>query len=1478
VLIIYLSTLKTKKKMKKMLVHFSLLLCTIAAGAQSPGGVSTGLRTWYKADAIAPVANGTDIASWADQATTDGIQNAVQNGRYVLPAFFGNRQPQYRTPVAKYNFNPFVDFTKTFSSLYAHNAHSNKPDYQLNYTNGATLYQVGDLTNNQGWFLGTGLGATTAPIGGTNFEYGYPWWGLNQQYFGVGSGYYYATVNDYGWYKAPYTSVAKSYNYVRAERKTQNNVPWINSISYDKYGTFNIAAPTAVDAQTAIQTRMNGDKWSWGYNYTPAGPSLFIGNELTNYNGGRWWQGGIPEVILYDRKLNVAQGNEADRVDTYLALKYGVTLYHNYYLSDGTKVWDTACNNAFNTQIAGLLKDNASVLHQKQSHSILKKPIVTMSLGALNENDNAANVSTITDKYSMIWGANGSNGNSRDSRNIPGGFAALPAPPACLTVTNVTWSKKKWMVQEQTGKDIGSVKVYIESREVGALDWTCQAYIVVGTDANFANPVYYPLNLASGTTLSTSDYVADINFCEGAANASTACGSLKNQYFAIVGKGGVCSPGGVSRNLVFWVRADMGTINDSTSAKKTEAVSGVNSRVREWVNMTKGPNAVPGIAGDAPTLRLPSRYDNFNPMVSFQNYYLTSGNTYPSANENTDPDFASMRAKDVISNYGNAGLGGAGADSLSMFSSIRNQADWYNGSIGVGYAGQSPGLFHDVAVHNSVEYGDVISGNIYATTPPNYTAPYSGATAPALTATNNINSSSFGRSYQSALFWYPRNPTTITYVANNIVDMALRGNGKNLPMTTQSRATTLTYYGTAAGGAYNRTDIALGGGVVEYGCAGIQDAILYTGGFRAADFELERIETYLGIRNGLTTLHNYYATDKTLIWDTTAIVDALPDTTISTRYNVSITGIGRDDIECLHQRVSRNAEDTTVTVSLGLIPQDEDQTSVDANFANDKEYIIWGSNGGGMKTRYTSDMPTSLPGCIDSRLKREYHIKLNGSNSGNYKTQVRWQLGADNNLLDAVSGTSISLLIDDDGDGNYNTGSIRVIPATSYDIVTNTAIFDNVAWSVAGDANPTDAAMTIGWGQSSVNKVVLFNGTAAGGGNCNCAGANSLVPVLCTDASGWTYYKNPYAGSNNKVLAINWGSNVVTANITMEASTPAASRRKTNLNVTIGSIKYDSAATVGARMVNVSLTSGTITSPVKVRFYYDSIEIKTDSSWIVGTSTVGNGGGVAKPILSDSSWKWIKFEGTIGNMLSSLTASGLIEGDGVTANTYNTLVPDETGAEDGVKYVQFNYITNFSTFGYLQTFAKNSNLSILPLNLLDFKAILRGTTSNLAWTTSNEINVTSFNVERSVDGGRIFNKIASINAKGGSGVNDYEYLDEVSNFKGKIYYRLAIIDIDGKSVYSSVRFVNVTINGTALSVLPNPFLTSIKAEFTAPYNEEIIVRVVSSDGKQLIQYKKAVLKGNNSFTINLDELARGSYILEVTHEDGVAERKLIVKQ
>lgn len=1301
-------TIKTKIMRRFLITITGILVMTLSALGQAPGGVSGGLRTWYKADAITGKANSDDLPKWEDQYTADGAaQDAVQNGANVL-AYFGNRQPQYRTAVSRYNFYPYVDFSKQFSSLFAYQAHSGTPDYQWNYNAGATLYQVGAVNNNQGINFGSGLGATTMPVGGLRYENGLPWYGFNGQYYGVARGYYGGTVDDYGWYNTP--NPPFNYNYNRAERKLLNNTPYISAISFDKFATYNACCVVGTDATTAIQTRVNGDRWSFGYSYTPSGPSLFIGNEYTNFNAGSWWNGGIPEVILYNRKLNTTQGNEADRVDTYLALKYGVTLYHNYYLSNGVKVWDTACNNSFNKDIAGLARDNASALHQKQSHSINLKPTVTMSVGNLVEYNNASNPSVLQDGYSLIWGSNGFSSSLRDAAALPGGFANLQAntqpssfvPASCLNASNITFSKRKWMVQEQTGKDLGSVKVYIESKELTCIDWTCpnSAYIVVGSDANLSNPKYYPLSPATGTAGSTTDYVADINFCVGAPNASSTCGGLVTQYFAIVGRGSICNCGGVASGLTVWVRAENGRVYSDTSSstlkdaaygdfiRRVNNISGLGDGYWKYDNIDGGNAAFNNALYQAQYLA-PSVYSNFNPAISF-------GSTI----------FPGFQFTNILSRTSNSYLGNYNfTDTATAFAST------YHPTLtpgiathvwGAGYTGGVPGFF---VANGSGQIGGTTSSNLkYFSSSPAMTAKRSYITAWS-TALSGISSAS--STYYLGVESYPQFYDTI------FVDGKRVGQTSGFKYVGENIATLPALYNRhndlRLRGAHD-LDPNLGDWPTSYWAAPggyvLHDAIYYER--LLTPQEKDRVSTYLGIRNGETVqTAQYLASDATVLWDSTAYTDSRPDTSGYTRYNTSISGIGRDDASCLRQRVTRNTADTVVTIALGKIPTSGDQGDIDKDFENDKEFITWGSNGASQRTSITTDMPTA--GCLERRLPREYRIHLTGSNTSNYSTQVRWQL--DNNLLTSVSATNISLLIDDDGDGDFTTGTVRVIPASSFDPATNSVLFDNVTWTVSGDSDPSNAAMTISWSETLIGKAKLYDNTANGGNTCECTGASVALQEICTDVNNWTYYKDNI--NNRKVMAINWGNNSVSRTVTLNATTSAASRRKANLNVSIGSNIYDSAAVVGSRMASITLNSGTITTPVKVRMYYNPLEIQNDSAWVTGTS------GVNEPVKVDSTWSWFKFDGTVSDVVNTLTASGLP----VATNTgshplqMERLVADEYGTDDGINYAQFNNIVSFSTFGYIQTYSKKRQVSNVYVNA---KVLLEGplNTSTMQMTTT----------------------------------------------------------------------------------------------------------------------------------------------------------------
>ena len=73
------------------------------------------------------------------------------------------------------------------------------------------------------------------------------------------------------------------------------------------------------------------------------------------------------EVIAYNKTLT---NDELTKINTYLAIKYGMTIPNNYLASDGTVIWDYSASTNYNNDIIGIGRDDKSNLEQKQSHQV----------------------------------------------------------------------------------------------------------------------------------------------------------------------------------------------------------------------------------------------------------------------------------------------------------------------------------------------------------------------------------------------------------------------------------------------------------------------------------------------------------------------------------------------------------------------------------------------------------------------------------------------------------------------------------------------------------------------------------------------------------------------------------------------------------------------------------------------------------------------------------------------------------------------------------------------------------------------------------------------------------------------------------------------------------------------------------------------------------------------------------------------------
>lgn len=220
--------------------------------------------------------------------------------------------------------------------------------------------------------------------------------------------------------------------------------------------------------------------------------------------------------------------------------------------------------------------------------------------------------------------------------------------------------------------------------------------------------------------------------------------------------------------------------------------------------------------------------------------------------------------------------------------------------------------------------------------------------------------------------------------------------------------------------------------------------------------------------------------------------------------------------------------------------------------------------------------------------------------------------------------------------------------------------------------------------------------------------------------------------------------------------------------------------------------------------------------------------------------------------------------------TNATFYPTNTDSNNGgIDLVAFT--------GLLQ----NGTFVMLPVTLTSFTSTLNNLKVNLNWATEKETNFSRFELERSTDG-KNFAPIAIVfSMENTSGSNKYSYTDDISvNTEANFYYRLKMIDTDGRYSYSPVKLIikkgQKAETDIAITTFPNPATNSLVVVLPSIWqNKKVVYEVVAMNGQT--SKKMETDNSNQTESISLSNLAPGYYMVRVTCGDQMAQQK-IVKQ
>ena len=260
----------------------------------------------------------------------------------------------------------------------------------------------------------------------------------------------------------------------------------------------------------------------------------------------------------------------------------------------------------------------------------------------------------------------------------------------------------------------------------------------------------------------------------------------------------------------------------------------------------------------------------------------------------------------------------------------------------------------------------------------------------------------------------------------------------------------------------------------------------------------------------------------------------------------------------------------------------------------------------------------------------------------------------------------------------------------------------------------------------------------------------------------------------------------------------------------------------------------------------------------VGATRHGPGGGGGGGVI---------FSNGLLNIASTVSGGS----NGISIGTEAT---DNFGAGPGLAGI----LTQTFPFAQLPPNMQKCQSTILPVVLSSLTATYNSTGYTLvSWSTSNQVNASYFEIERSTDGthfapvGQVFVDQSS------DAIHNYSYNDNLSGVNSSVlYYRLKLVDADGHYGYSKVVAINLDQNDSKMSVYPNPATDYAVLKIFTEKPNIAILRLLDESGKQIKTGSYSLSRGSNSVMIDqLAMLPKGMYVVQILVNNNLYNQKLI---
>ena len=802
-------------------------------------------------------------------------------------------------------------------------------------------------------------------------------------------------------------SILLTYN---SSTASSTNLLWNNSTANVYSATWNTTARTPNFAMPAsarygittlnvvntnnspLELYLNGAKYSvnlttgaGGAGNSTAQLVIANGSSDTGTGSASQFNGTIQEIILVRSKSASTTLMPVDtiaKIQSYLAVKYGITIAGNYVNSNNDVVWDSGANSDYNSNIFGLGRDDDSGLYQKQSRSA-NDSTLTVFRGDEVTALNSDNTGTLDDKQFIMIG-----------RNV-----IEVSPAMALANANIINDGNSFASGNSLSNDLSNIQS--PRYKVQLTNVTSPITVKLMSSSDFFSNVIVSKNDAFNDKSAMELYdlkdgVAEVTF------------DNDYKYFKFIGSRE--GPGGVGIGLLLWLQADVSASIGITSLPSSDpSLGGLSTAfvkdtssvptVESWTDIGRGHTWTYSSGSTEnyrrrPIMETAVREMNYHPAVRFwgngtTTTYLVNTSGITSTNPSTHTAFFMMN--------NNFNDNGARIYQMNFTSNPK--------VIG----SSTSGIFYGVEKGSGTINSGFGQGRYRGVGP----------------STGRRNLFTVGATTIASYYIDARTRKGPRFRFNGMEDI---GN-------TYTFSTTGMTMGSQIGKAVaaNRTvqgfvsEVIIYNGLIDESITGIQDR--------------SRLESYLALKYGVTLRpspnasifdrFDYKFSDLEDIWP-----GQTGDSIFINYYN-RVAAVIRDDITALNNKQSIST-DVGSLLHLGAAG-----TVLDANGSgsvgslNNMEAVAFGDNNA---TGFTEILNDNTCGDFDSRFNRIWLIHKKTENDRPVKIIVGVQnnsdspIGNDNNTLDyyaRLSGSyDVSMIVSDSPDSIQNGVYRQVIPMT----------------------------------------------------------------------------------------------------------------------------------------------------------------------------------------------------------------------------------------------------------------------------------------------------------------------------------------------------------------------------------------------------------------------------------------------------------------